>query len=236
VPDPELEMFTSTTKFTWQEVANSDELGQFLTEAGVNSAKQRRKLERLLYRDGFDTIADLHGMSSANLQVYLNKGVPHMNVLKLVEYIHEVWEAHGQEKIADLVPPATPNEVADEPTNDRGSIITLKERQEATRPTPMRFNSSALQREAMKTELEKGLASEGLSDLTDPLWAMGIRKARQLADIEWEDVSAEDEGISRIHFRVLQRIGREHSAPNVPPSTGDVEMQELAQLQPQARL
>ena len=130
-------MFTSTTKFTWQEVANSDELGQFLTEAGVNSAKQRRKLERLLYRDGFNTIADLHGMSSANLQVYLNKGVPHMNVLKLVEYIHEVWEAHGQEKIADLVPPATPNE---------------------------------------------------------------------------------------------------HSAPNVPPSTGDVEMQELAQLQPQARL
>ena len=45
MPDPELEMFTSTTKFTWQEVANSDELGQFLTEAGVNSAKQRRKLE-----------------------------------------------------------------------------------------------------------------------------------------------------------------------------------------------
>ena len=109
VPDPELDMFTSTTKYTWQEVANSDELGQFLTEAGISSTKQRSKLERLLHRDGFDTLGDLHGMSSANLQVYLNKGVPHMNVLKLVEYIHEVWEAHGHEKIADLAPPATPN-------------------------------------------------------------------------------------------------------------------------------
>ena len=137
VPDPEHDKFTSTEAYTWEQVAESDGLGQFLTEAGVNSTKQRSKLERLLHHDGFDTIADLHDMSSANLQVYLNKGVPHISVLKLVEYIHEVWEAHGQEKIADLVPPATPNE---------------------------------------------------------------------------------------------------HSAPNVPPSTGDVEMQELAQLQPQARL
>ena len=55
-------MFTSTTKYTWQEVANSDELGQFLSEAGINSTKQRSKLERLLHRDGFDTLGDLHDM------------------------------------------------------------------------------------------------------------------------------------------------------------------------------
>ena len=29
-------------------------------------------------------------MSSANLQVYLKKDIPHINVLKLVDYIHEV--------------------------------------------------------------------------------------------------------------------------------------------------
>ena len=147
MPDPELDMFTSTTKYTWQEVANSDELGQFLTEAGISSTKQRSKLERLLHRDGFDTIGDFHDMSSANLQVYLNKGVPHINVLKLVEYIHEVWEAHGQEKIADLAPPATPKGVSEgvfanlddappvppaEPTNGRGSILTLNERNEVS--------------------------------------------------------------------------------------------------------
>ena len=40
MPDPELDMFTSTTKYTWQEVADSDELGQFLTEVrcGVRSS------------------------------------------------------------------------------------------------------------------------------------------------------------------------------------------------------
>ena len=89
-------------------------------------------------------------MSSANIQVYLNKGIPHINVLKLVEYIHDVWEAHGQEKIVDLKPPATPKGVSEgtfaslddappvppaEPTNDRGSILTLKEREEAAQKT-----------------------------------------------------------------------------------------------------
>ena len=113
-------------------------------------------------------------MSSANLQVYLNKGVPHINVLKLVEYNHEVWEAHGQEKITDLAPPATPKGVSEgafasldtpppafpsaEPTKDRGSILTLKERNEASqkagftrphrdvkqRPTSARSGSSDL--------------------------------------------------------------------------------------------
>ena len=39
---------------------------------------------------------------------------------------------------------------------------------------------------------------------------MGIRNPRQLADIEFEDVS--DEGITKIQFKVLQRIGREHLA------------------------
>ena len=39
-PDPELDLFTSTTKYTWQEVADSDELSQFLTEVrcGVHSS------------------------------------------------------------------------------------------------------------------------------------------------------------------------------------------------------
>ena len=41
---------------------------------------------------------------------------------------------------------------------------------------------------------------------------MGIRNPRQLADIEFEDAS--DEGITNIQFKVLQRIGREHSAPS----------------------
>jgi hypothetical protein len=83
--------------------------------------------------------------------VYLNKGIPHINVLKLVEYIHDVWEAHGQEKIVDLKAPATPKGVSEgtftslddappvppaEPTNDRGSILTLKEREEAAQKTP----------------------------------------------------------------------------------------------------
>ena len=115
-------------------------------QAGITSTKQRSKLERLLHRDGFDTLGDFHDMSNANIQVYLNKGIPHINVLKLVEYIHEVWEAHGQDKIVDLKPPATPKGVSEgasaslddappvppaEPTNDRGSILTLKEREEA---------------------------------------------------------------------------------------------------------
>ena len=60
VPDPEHDKFTSTEAYTWEQVAESDELGQFLTEAGINSTKQRSKLERLLHRDGFDTLGDLH--------------------------------------------------------------------------------------------------------------------------------------------------------------------------------
>lgn len=148
-------------------------------QAGITSTKQRSKLQRLLHRDGFDTIGDFHDMSSANVQVYLDKGIPHINALKLVEYIHDVWEAHGQDKIVDLRPPATPKGVSggafaslDDappvppagPTNDRGSILTLKEREEAQqtaagqgftrphrevkqRPQPTRSGSSDLGRE-----------------------------------------------------------------------------------------
>ena len=32
VPDPEHDKFTSTEAYTWEHVAESDELGQFLTE------------------------------------------------------------------------------------------------------------------------------------------------------------------------------------------------------------
>ena len=164
-------------------------------------------------------------MSNANIQVYLNKGIPHLNVLKLVEYIHEVWEAHGQEKVADLEPPPTPkagdassgntfsNEVEDAHTNERGSIMTHNEREEAARPTPMRSNSSALRREIVKAELKKELASEEMGELTNALWDMGIRKSRQLTHLDWEDVS--NKGITRVQFKVLQHIGtREHSAPS----------------------
>ena len=168
-------------------------------------------------------------MSNANIQVYLNKGIPHLNVLKLVEYIHEVWEAHGQEKVADLEPPPTPkagdassgdtfsNEVEDAHTNERRSIMTHNEREEAARPTPMRptpmrCNSSALRREIVKAELKKVLASEEMGELTDALWDMGIRKSRQLTHLDWEDVS--NKGITKIQFKVLQHIGREHSAPS----------------------
>jgi len=202
--------------------------------------KQRSKIERLLHRDGYDTIGDFHDMSSANTQMYLNKGIPHLNVLKLVEYIHEVWEAHRQEKVADLEPPPTPkasdasrgetfsNEVEDAHTNERGSIMTQNEREEAARPTPMRCNSSALRREIVKAELKKVLASEEMGELTDALWDMGIRRSRQLADIEWEDVS--EARMSRVQFKVLQRIGREHSAPKseAPPSAGSSASSALA--------
>ena len=193
-------------------------------QSGISSTKQRGKLERLLHRDGFDTIGDFHDMSNANIQVYLNKGIPHLNVLKLVEYIHEVWEAHAQEKVADLEPPPTPkaggassgdmfsNEVEDTHTNERGSIMTHNEREEAARPTPMRCNSSALRREIAKAELKKELASEMMGELTDALWDMGVRKSRQLAHLDWEDVS--NKGITRFQFKVLQHIGREHSAPS----------------------
>ena len=192
-------------------------------------------MERLLHRDGYDTIGDFHDMSNANTQMYLNKGIPHLNVLKLVEYIHEVWEAHGQEKVADLERPPTPkaggassgdtfsNEVEDAHTNERGSIMTHNEREEAARPTPMRCNSSALRREIAKAELKKELASEMMGELTDTLWDMGIRKSRQLTHLDWEDVS--NKGITRFQFKVLQHIGREHSTPssdglNPPGSSG----------------
>ena len=200
-------------------------------------------------------------MSNANIQVYLNKGVPHINLLKLVEYIHEVWEAHAQEKVADLEPPPTPkagdaskqspglpgfkvptlptlpsgdrfsNEGEDAHTNDRGSIMTLKERQEASRPTPMLSNSSKVLRDKYKAELRKALEAENRADLLDVLWNMGIRKPRELADLEWEDVS--EEGISKIQFKALQHTGRK-PAPSSDaagdPTTGDIELQ-LAQKQ-----
>ena len=170
-------------------------------------------------------------MSSANIQVYLNKGIPHINVLKLVEYIHEVWEAHAQEKVADLEPPPTPkaggassgdmfsNEVQDAHTNERGSIMTHNEREEAARPTPMRCNSSALCREIAKAELKKELASEMMGELTDTLWDVGVRKSRQLAHLDWEDVS--NKGITRFQFKVLQHIGREHPSSDglTPPGS-----------------
>ena len=55
------------------------------------------------------------------------------------------------------------------------------------------------------------------------LWTnIGIRKPQELVDIDWEDVSGE--GITKIQFKALQRIGREHAAPNsdsttLPPPT-----------------
>ena len=52
-------------------------------------------------------------MSSANIRVYWTKGIPHINLVKLVNYVHEVWEAHGQEKILDLATPATPKGVSE---------------------------------------------------------------------------------------------------------------------------
>lgn len=115
-----------------------------------------------------------------------------------------------------LVPASSSVDTEDEPTNERGSIMTLKERQEAMRPTAMRHNSSALQGEVMKTELEGALAEEGLVDLTDTLWAMGIRKPRQLAHLDWEDLS--DEGITKVQFKVLQHVGTTTALP--PPMPG----------------
>ena len=112
-----------------------------------------------------------------------------------------------------LVPASTSTE--DEPTNERGSIMTLKERQEAMRPTAMRHNSRALQGEVMKTELERALTEEGLVDLTDTLWAMGIRKPRQLAHLDWEDLA--DEGITKVQFKVLQHIGTTTALPRPVP-------------------
>ena len=49
------------------------------------------------------------------------------------------------------------------------------------------------------------------------LWKIGIRKPRELADIEWEDVS--EDGVTKIQFKALQRIGREHAAPSSDSTT-----------------
>ena len=68
----------------------------------------------------------------------------------------------------------------------------------------------------MKTELEGALAEEGLVDLTDTLWAMGIRKPRQLAHLDWEDLS--DEGITKVQFKVLRHVGTTTALP--PPMPG----------------
>ena len=115
------------------------------------------------------------------------------------------------------------NEVEDAPTNDRGSITTLKERQEASRPTPMRSNSSKVLRDKSKAELRTALEAEDRADLLDVLWNMGIRKPRELADLEWEDVS--EEGISKIQFKALQHIGRKPAPSSEDPTTGDIELQ-----------
>ena len=86
------------------------------------------------------------------------------------------------------------------------------------RPSASRVNSSKIRREKIKTGLESALKAEDQGDLLDTLWKVGIRNPRQLADIEFEDAS--DEGITKTQFKVLQRIGREHSAlswPTAPP-------------------
>ena len=56
------------------------------------------------------------------------------------------------------------------------------------------------------------------------LWKIGVRKPRELADIEWEDVS--EDGVTKLQFKALQRIGRDHAAPSsdstklTPPTPG----------------
>ena len=58
----------------------------------------------------------------------------------------------------------------------------------------------------------EALKTEDQADLLEIVWNIGIRKPRALADIEWEDVS--EEGVSKIQFKALQRIGREYVAPS----------------------
>ena len=63
----------------------------------------------------------------------------------------------------------------------------------------------------------EALKAADRADLLEILWNTGIRKPQELADIEWEDVSRE--GITKIQFKALQRIGRVHSAPSVESTT-----------------
>jgi len=104
-PDPEKPSFNSTEHYDWTTVEESDELGKFLEEATIH--KGAAKLERLLRRDGFETIGDFADLTTNHVQVYIDKKIPHLNVKKLVEYIEEVFETHQQPTIQDLkVPPA----------------------------------------------------------------------------------------------------------------------------------
>jgi len=205
--DPEVDKFTSTTKYTWQAVADSDDLDLFLSEAGITSQRQQRgKLLRLLHKDGFDTIGDFHDIRSEKLEMYLNKGIPHINVRKLVEYIHKVWKAHGQETIDDLKLPVRPSEGGFENHGQDNSSVRME------RPSVSREDTSKIRRDKMKRELTTVLKNEGQGELLDALWDTGIRKPHQLADIEYDDVS--ELGITKVQFKVLRHIGRQHSAPS----------------------
>ena len=71
------------------------------------------------------------------------------------------------------------------------------------------------------------LHMEAISDDVNPLsevkfFANGLPQgefdeAPYVADIEWEDVS--EEGVSKIQFKALQRIGREYVAPSSDSTT-----------------
>ena len=85
-PDPEKPAFSSISDYDWDVVAESDELGKFLDEAGLHQGQA--KLERLLRRDGFDMIGDLADLRTANVEVYIKKGIPHLNIKKVSEQAH----------------------------------------------------------------------------------------------------------------------------------------------------
>ena len=63
----------------------------------------------------------------------------------------------------------------------------------------------------------EALKTKDRADLLEVVWKIGIRQPQELADIEWEDVS--EEGVTKIQFKALQRIGREHAAPSSDSTT-----------------
>ena len=78
VPDPEHNKFTSTDAYAWEQVVTCTRTharthartpgGRIrrsrpvLEEAGIQNGQDRAKLVRLLHRDGFNAIDDLHNM------------------------------------------------------------------------------------------------------------------------------------------------------------------------------
>ena len=120
-----------------------------------------------------------------------------------------MWEVHGQEKLKLGVRErrGTVSRSEDPPqdrsTNDGGFVPTRTEHTAHTRPRVERLNSSSIRRDANRAELRKALKEEDLTDLLDTVMGLGIRKARQLADLDWEDCQLA--GVSKLHFKVLKR-------------------------------